>query len=148
MNRSVIKTISHLDHCIRCHAYSEEIDRKALNFTQFQILIYLLKNEDKDVCQKDLEDEIHLKKASITANLDVLEGKDLIRREPGRSDRRKKFLKLSKKTKSFTRLMEEKEKNYDRKIIAGIPEEELDVFFRVCEMIGKNIMEGENETDL
>jgi DNA-binding MarR family transcriptional regulator len=119
-----------------------------LNLTQFQILIYLLKNEDKDVCQKDLEDEIHLKKASITANLDVLEGKDLIRREPGRSDRRKKFLKLSKKTKSFTRLMEEKEKNYDRKIIAGIPEEELDVFFRVCEMIGKNIMEGENETDL
>ncbi|MCR4633797.1 MAG: MarR family transcriptional regulator [Erysipelotrichaceae bacterium] len=148
MNRSVIKTISHLDRCIRCHAYGKQIDRKALNLTQFQILIYLLKNEDKDVCQKDLEDEIHLKKASITANLDALENKDLIRREPGKTDRRKKYLKLSEKTKSFARLMEEKARNYDQKIIAGIPKEELDVFFRVSGKICENIMEGENETDL
>ena len=46
-----------------------------LNHTQIQILVYLIKHKNEEVCQKDLQNETHLKKASITGALDSLEDK-------------------------------------------------------------------------
>ena len=88
------------------------------------------------------------KKASITACLDALEDKDLIYREVCKSDRRKNFIRLSEKTMKFARMMVEREKEYNAQIIAGIPEEELEVFFKVTDRILKNIMEEEDEADI
>lgn len=148
MDRSVIKQISRLDHCIHSHALGRDKMKKVLNFTQFQILFYLLNHQDEDVCQKDLENETHLKKASITACLDALEDKDLVYREVCESDRRKNFIRLSEKTMKFARMMVEREKEYNAQIIAGIPEEELEVFFKVTDRFLKNIMEEEDEADI
>ena len=148
MDRSLIKQISCLDHLIHSRALGKNGMKKVLNYTQLQILFYLLHHQGEDVCQKDLENEAHLKKASITAILDALADKDLIYREVCESDRRKNFIRLSDKTMEYARKMVEKEKEYNAKIVAGIPEEELAIFFKVTDRVISNIMGEDNEADI
>ena len=73
MENNIVKEIYDLKHLIHCYA-SEGYDlKKHMNVSQFQVMMYLFRHEKDDVCQKDLESEIHLTKASITGCLDSLE---------------------------------------------------------------------------
>ena len=60
METNIFKQISCLDHELKEYMVDGVELHKMLNLTQFQILLYLFKNENEDVCQKDLQEEIHL----------------------------------------------------------------------------------------
>ena len=48
----------------------------------------------------------------------------------------------------YARKMVEKEKEYHAKIVAGIPEEELAIFFKVTDRVISNIMGEDDEADI
>ena len=58
METNIFKQISCLDHELKEYMADGVELHKMLNLTQFQILLYLFKNENEDVCQKDLQKEI------------------------------------------------------------------------------------------
>ena len=148
MERNVITEIGCLEHTIRKSISLGNERGKVLNYTQFQILFYLMEHDGEDICQKDLEAKTHLKKASITASLDSLEDKDLLYREVSETDKRKNYLRLSDKTRNYVNALKQKAKQYNEKIANKISKEDLDVFFRVCDQIYENIKEDADETDL
>lgn len=148
METNIFKQISCLDHELKEYMADGVELHKMLNLTQFQILLYLFKNENEDVCQKDLQKEIHLKKASITASLDSLEDKGLVYREASESDGRKNYIRLSEKTKGFSDAFKERSRQLYERIEKDLSKKELEVFSEVIDKIREHIREAEDETDL
>ena len=148
MEKNLIKEVGHLDHCIKKYMSGTHEPQKYVNFTQLQIVFYLLKHRDQDICQKDLEKETSLKKASITASLNSLEEKGLVCREVSKEDRRKNYIRISKKLEKYTRDYEKKLLEFNRTILRGIPEEDLETFFSVIDRVYANIRGESDETDI
>lgn len=148
MERSIIKQIAYLDHSIKKYIGRQNDLRNVFNLTQFQIVLYLLKHQGEDVCQKDLEKETHLKKASITNCIDALVQRGYVYRETAECDRRMNYIRLSEKTKEYADELGRSSKELDRRIAENISEEDLEAFFRVGDIIIRNIREAEYETDI
>ena len=148
MKRSIIKQIAYLDHSIKKYIGRRNDLRNVFNLTQFQIILYLLKHEGKDVCQKDLEKETHLKKASITNCIDSLVERGYVYRETAACDRRMNYIRLSDKTKAYADELGSSSRELDEKIAENISKEDLETFFRVGDIIISNIREAEHETDI
>ena len=148
MKRSVIRHIAHLDHGIKKYIGRQNDLRNVFNLTQFQIILYLLKHQGEDVCQKDLEKETHLKKASITNCIDTLVERGYVYRETAECDRRMNYIRLADKTKAYADELARSSEDLDRKIAENISEEDLEAFFRVSDIILNNIREAEHEADI
>lgn len=148
MKRSVIRQVVHLDHGIKKYIGRQNDLCNVFNLTQFQIILYLLKHQGEDVCQKDLEKETHLKKASITNCIDTLVERGYVYRETAECDRRMNYIRLADKTKAYADELARSSEDLDRKIAENISEEDLEAFFKVSDIILNNIREAEHEADI
>ena len=142
MERSITKEIRRLDHVIRKRISEGNEAHRQFSFTQFQVIRYLFVHENEDICQKDLEAETGLRKASMTECLNVLEEKGLIVRENAKDDRRKNYIRMTDVLKGYGDDLRDRVAKLDAIITKDIPQEDLDVFYRVSECILRNI-EGE-----
>ncbi len=141
MERNIAKEICSLEHSIREYASNGYNPHRTFNMTHFRIILYLMKHRNEDVCQKDLESETHLKKASITGALNSLTEKGFIYRDQSDSDHRKNYIRLTDRVVKYTKDFEEREKTLNQKITDRIPEEDLKVFCSVIDRIRENIEE-------
>lgn len=139
MENNAIKIIRDMDHSIREYISNGNDPKKSLNFTQFRVLAYLFAHQDEEVCQKDLEVETNLKKASITGVIDYLESKDLVKREVAKDDKRRNIIALTEKTRDIKEHVEYRLKDVEAKMIENINKEDLDVFFKVMNQMYENI---------
>lgn len=110
-----------------------------LNPTQLHILFYLISNEDQDICQKQIEEEIHIKKASVTGSLDSLEEKGFIQRIVSDDDKRKKYIKVTQKVKDERKTIETVIHNLEKKLTEGISKKELDQLIKTVNRMKKNL---------
>lgn len=102
------------------------------------ILIFIVKSEPDEVFQKDVEKEFKIAKSTATAILKLMEKKDLITRESVPYDERLKKLCLTDKGRNLTDRMWEKAQESDKALVAGIPQDKLDIFYSVLDEINKN----------
>ena len=114
-------------------------DLAKFNMTQLQIIFYLIKHENEEVCQKDLESETHLKKASITGTLDSLEEKGIIYRSQSNEDKRRNCILLTKEAQNKKQVMRELFEYLNTVLAKDISEKELNDFYNVMEKMNKNI---------
>lgn len=108
-----------------------------LNHTQIQILMYLFDNTD--VCQKDLENATHLKKASITGSLDSLEKKGIIKRIKSKNDKRKNIIVLTDKTLKGKDSIDKKLEAVEQKTIKNISKEEITTLLSIINKMENNL---------
>lgn len=140
MEKYITKEINDFHRELSSTIYDGSIpDKKILNNTQLHIAMYLLRNMDRDVCQKELEAEIHLKKASVTGTLDSLEEKGIITRTMCEDDKRKKFIKLTDKALNMKSQILDRIDEVNAKIVNDISEEDLDTFLKVLEKMKDNL---------
>lgn len=139
MERYITKEIKDVDMLIgKTIAKSHDVN-EYLNHTQIQILLYLVKHSDEEVCQKDLEAETHLKKASITGTLDSLEDKGMIVRKESKEDKRKNVIVLSEKAANTKAEIQEVFRKVNKQISQNITKEELEQFYKVIDKIKNNL---------
>ena len=69
--------------------------------TQMQIMDYFLDNNKKEIFQKDLEDILHLRRATVSGVLQTMEKNKLIQRVTDEEDTRIKKIILNKKAKKI-----------------------------------------------
>lgn len=141
MNRRTTKEIKELDKLIGKSLIKDRNNKKNLNHTQMQIVFYLVKHENEEVCQKDLEIETHLKKASITGTLDSMEDKGIIIRKQSEDDKRKNIIVLSDIAKKEKIAIEDRIKEIENRINKNISKEELNSFFNIIDKMKKNMIE-------
>lgn len=139
MERYIAKEIKEADVLISKKLMKYNNPTKYLNNTQIQILMYLIKHSSEEVCQKDLEIETHLKKASITGTLDSLQDKRMIIRKQSDNDKRKNIIVLSEEASKIRTELSERYRKIEEYMRENITEQELNTFYSVLERIKKNI---------
>lgn len=139
MERSVIKDIREIEMIIGDYIIKSQKYEKYINHTQMQIVLYLIRHEGEDICQKDLEIETHLKKASITGTLDSMEDKGIIIRKQSDEDKRKNLIFLSEKTLNEKERIKKRINEIEEKINNNITEEELNQFYSVIDKMKANL---------
>lgn len=139
MQKIVTKEIK----CLHCRI-KRIIDRNMpknihLNVTQMQIMTYLFKHEKEETCQKDLESETHLKKASITGAIDTLEEMGLVERVQAKEDKRRNIIKFTPYAKKEKQGIVSVYDLLNKVIVKGITQEEIESFFNVIEKMKNNL---------
>lgn len=109
---------------------------KVNNYTQVQIIDYLLKNEEKDVYQKDFECILNIRKSTISGILDTMEKNNIIKRS---SNGKGKIIKLTDESKIEHEKMIERLKMFNDKLQSNISEYKMKIFYEVLDIMKSNI---------
>ena len=137
---SVLKEIKNFEKELAVQAEKcDLLPGKKLNITQLQIMGYLFAHWKEETCQKDLENFLHMKKASITASLDSLELKGLVVREKSAKDGRKNIIRPAESESEKLRKYLKKTEELEYKALEGISEEEKEAFLKTLEKMRENL---------
>ncbi|MDO4262131.1 MAG: MarR family winged helix-turn-helix transcriptional regulator [Eubacteriales bacterium] len=119
----------------RLHAYTAGGE---LSGAEGKALHFLLA-QDRDVYQKDLEEEYGLRPPTVTELLKKMEQKGFLCRQPSENDARCKKIIVSGKALAYKEHVCKDLKELEKEVTEGIDEKDLDVFFRVMEQMLENL---------
>ena len=109
---------------------------------QTRILHFLLANyPERDIYQKDIEEELNMRSASISVLLKKLEGDEVVVREKVAHDDRLKKIRPTPACIEMKEKVEQDIWSVENRLVAGISREELDVFFGVIQKMMENTSE-------
>lgn len=100
---------------------------------------YLIKNKDKEIFQRDLEEEFAMRRSTASRMLRLMEKNDMIIRLPVGQDARLKKIVLTDKALHIHETIMKHSLKLDTKMKDGISEEDLKTFFSVIDQIKKNL---------
>lgn len=123
---------------------------KVKNFptpTQMQIIEYIV-DAKTDVYQKDLENVLNLRRATVSGVLQTMEKNCLIERVSSENDARVKKIILNPKTKALFLERKNQLEGLETLITKNIPGSSLEVFSNVLDMMKKNIHDYLNQNTI
>lgn len=108
--------------------------------TQIRILDFVLVSyPDREIYQKDIEEELNIRSASVSALLKKMEAQDFIRREKVPFDERLKKILPTSHTMEMKEQVERHITLLERRLTAGIEEEALRAFSDVLKKMQENM---------
>lgn len=110
------------------------------------IIGFIYENRDRDIFQRDIENEFNLRGSTVTNMLNLMEKNGLIERKSVDGDRRLKKIVLTQKALEIQQLVISDFEKLEKTISKGIDKKDIEVFFSVLEKINSNIKEdAEND---
>lgn len=123
-------------------AETQELSRsgrgRGISGTNLFIIAYLYENREKDVFQKDLEEKMDVRSSTVSKVLQIMEGKDLIRREQVACDGRLKKIVLTRNALEGIENFKKNSRKVESRLTRGFTEEELDQFFYLLNKAKQN----------
>ena len=104
-------------------------------------------NRDRDVFQKDFEQEFNIRRSTASNILALIEKNGLITRESVPYDARLKKITLTQKALDVQSVVEKAFESLEDTIKKDISEKELEVFFRVIDKINNNLERTDTTND-
>lgn len=104
-------------------------------------------NRDRDVFQKDFEQEFNIRRSTASNILALIEKNGLITRESVPYDARLKKITLTQKALDVQSVVEKAFESLEYTMKKDITEEELEVFFRVIDKINNNLERTDTTND-
>lgn len=121
---------------------NKDLENIDLTSMQAHVLIYLYKNRNNIINQRDIERKFSLTNPTVNGILNRLENKGFIKRVVSVNDARNKEIKITDKSISLITKMKKSAKNMENKMVAGIEKDELDIFYKVIKKISNNVQGG------
>lgn len=90
-----------------------------------RIIIFLAKNSDRDIFQKDIEEQFSVTRSTVSKVLNLMEQKGLIQRQSVPYDARLKKIVLTEKSLKISKKMKENAVFMEENLISGFSPEEL-----------------------
>jgi len=106
---------------------------------QVGIIMYLYKEREREVFQRDIEEAFSIRRSTASSMLQTMEKKQLIVRKPVKQDARLKEIQLTKKAIGLREEASAAFIQLEAQLKNNIPQEDLDIFFAVIEKMKKNI---------
>ncbi|MDD2233503.1 MAG: MarR family transcriptional regulator [Desulfitobacteriaceae bacterium] len=133
-----IKAISNL---IRRHANKSASKQyiDSVTGTNGWVIGFLAENEGKDIFQRDLEEQLSIRRSTVSSVLQLMEKKGFIMRMPVDYDARLKKLVLTDKAYKIHAIASNDIAELEHKLTKGLTAEELAAFFKVIDKIKSNI---------
>lgn len=107
--------------------------------TQLQIIEYMISNCQENIYQKDLEDILNLRRATVSGVLQTMEKNGLLERVINSEDARAKRIILNEKARRIFLDKEKKIKDLEMVITKDIPNSDLEIFSRVLDKMQDNL---------
>lgn len=138
---SVILKIRKVSNLLKRYTEDTISHQHQHNLTSRHIAIakYLYENLDKDIFQKDIEEEFCIRRSTVTSILNLMEKNGIIKRERVGCDARLKKIVLTEKVKSIHNNIVSQIMDMEKTVLNGIDEEELKRFYETLEKIKNNI---------
>ena len=118
---------------------NREMAPYGLTYTQATIIGYLFMNQNKEICQKDVEQNLGLTHPTVSSILDRLEEKRLISTVFSQTDRRFKILKLTPQSLVLHQKIHQKIMEISHEIFEGISSEEEQSLFTLISKMKENL---------
>lgn len=130
-----------LDNLIRRNMIAEALSIGLNEVTVMHgwILSYLYDNREREIYQKDIENQFSINRSTVTNIVKLMEKKGLISREAVPQDARLKKLVLTQKGLWAKDAIYEVIKKTEQKVIEGISREELEAFFELIDRMRRNM---------
>mgnify|MGYP004493399807 FL=1 len=109
--------------------------------TQMIIMDYILNHQDEDIYQKDLEEVLHLRRATVSGVLQTMEKHELVERVLCDNDIRCKKIILKEKAKKMFDVKKIEFFKLEKVIKKGLSDEEIEIFCHIIESMQNNINE-------
>lgn len=109
--------------------------------TQHQIMRYIMEHRNEEIYQKDLEEVLNLRRATVSGVLQTMEKNNLIHRVIDDKDTRTKKIILNENSKKLFSKNEKKIKQLESVITNNISDEDLNKFLEVLQKMKDNIKE-------
>lgn len=103
------------------------------------ILKYLYDNRDREVFQRDIEKQFSIGRSTVTTIIQLMEKRDLIRRESVEQDARLKKVLLTEKGFKHHDLVEESIYGIHKQIMTNITDEEKRIFLDIVQRMDANL---------
>lgn len=114
--------------------------QEALTGMQGRFLHFILTNSaERDLFQRDLEEEFNLRRSTATGILQLMEKGGLLYRESVDYDARLKKIVVTQSGREHRARVEESIRALEERLQSGISKADLEVFFRVMENMSKNM---------
>ena len=97
-------------------------------------------SKERDVFQRDLEKEFHIRRSTATVLLQNMEQKGYIRREPVERDARLKKIVVTDKAVKADQAIRKQLDAFNEELEAGITREEKEVFLKILDKIMQNLV--------
>lgn len=111
----------------------------SLTGTNGWIIGFLAENDNKDIFQRDLEEQFSIRRSTASSIVKLMEQKGFITRVPVAYDARLKKIVLTKKAYEIHETIFKDMANLEQQLISGLTTEELYAFFKVVDKIKSNI---------
>ena len=108
---------------------------------------YFYHNKDRDIFQKDFEQQFNIRRSTASNILALMEKNGLITRESVPYDARLKKITLTRKAVDIHHTVESAFEKLEDTIQEGITPEELEVFYRVLDKINSNLERIDTDND-
>lgn len=109
--------------------------------TQMIIMDYILNHQNEDIYQKDLEEVLHLRRATVSGVLQTMEKHELVERVLCDNDVRCKKIILKEKAKKMFDVKKIEFFKLEEVIKKGLSDEEIEIFCHIIESMQNNINE-------
>lgn len=146
MEKKILYQIKNLDKMIfRCIFNGSNIedcqikDMKMPTQTQMHIIAYLIKHQNEEVYQKDLEEVLNLRRATVSGVLHTMEKNNLIKRLTDDKDTRIKKIILDEKAYQIFEKNRKKIEKLEKVAIEDISDNDMKTFLKVIEKMKKNL---------
>jgi DNA-binding MarR family transcriptional regulator len=106
---------------------------------QADILTFLLFNQDRELNQRDIEQEFQIKHPTVTGLLDRLENKGFVRRTVAQGDGRCRQITLTAQFLKIEKKIREKGEALEKKLTAGFSEDEQARLQSLLQRVLKNL---------
>ena len=104
-------------------------------------------NRDRDVFQKDFEQEFNIRRSTASNILSLIEKNGLIKRESVPYDARLKKITLTQKALDVQSVVDKTFESLEDTMREGISKEELEIFFKVIDKINNNLERTDTDND-
>jgi len=115
--------------------------------TQIQIVKYIIKNNHKEIYQKDLEKNLNITKATLSGVLNTMEKNGILKRITNESDARSKKIVLKEDFKNVFIKNKKKLSETEKILIKNINNDELEIFTKILNKIKENVNNELKEKD-
>ena len=128
-----------------CHDIEEKIRTEQivppLTPTQMEIIEYIKEHKQQETNQKDLEEILNLRRATVSGVLQTMEKNGLLERVTHLEDARAKKIILNPKAEEVFSLGEKKVEELEKIITKGISKEDILTFSKILNQMKNNLKE-------
>lgn len=103
------------------------------------VIGYIYKNSDKDIFQRDIEEEFSIRRSTATTILQLMEKNNLIVRKSVDYDARLKKIELTDKAIKVHEMVREDILKLEAQLVQGLTKEEISSFFNIIDKIKGNL---------